>query len=587
MLRSTLAPAFALGLFLSFSALAPAYAQPTPRAAAGACTDGQVGPHACSGVDLLAHVDLGTLDAGAGNSLWTWVDPETDHEWALMGVDNGVAFVDVTNPSAPVYVGKLPQHTTVSVWRDVRVYQNHAFVVSEAQDHGMQVFNLARLRDVDPAQMPVTFTEDAHYGEVSNVHTMAITEESGLAVLVGTNTCNAGLHFVDIRDPLNPAFAGCFDEDGYTHETQCWIYDGPDADHRGKEICLAFNEDTVTIVDATDRANPVMLARGTYPTPGYTHQGWFTDDMRYILINDELDETQGFSSSARTLIMDLADLDSPEYIGAYHSPVPSIDHNLYIHDGKAYEANYTAGLRILDVSGVAEGQLSEVAFFDSFPLNDAATFAGAWNVNPFLPSGTVLVSDINGGLFILREGERSLFSLSTFQVEPGEGTATITFTPADEGSGEIVVERRFAERDFETVGTVAPGGPYTFRDENLAPGTYSYRLRRAGAGGRQLTSSTATVQVEGVPVFRVGAATENPFQGSTRLELTVTEPQPVRVTLRDEDGNELRVLHEGNVAPGRPLAVNVDGNGLEPGVYMVRFAGEAFDAERKVVRARG
>ncbi len=587
MLRSHLAPALSLGLFLSFAAIAPAYAQPTPRATAGECTDGQVGPHACSGVDLLAHLDLGTLQAGAGNSMWTWVDPETDHEWVLMGVDNGVAFVDVTNPSAPVYVGKLPQHTTVSVWRDVRAYRNHAFVVSEAEGHGMQVFNLERLRDVNPAQMPVTFTEDAHYGEVSNVHTMAITEESGLAVLVGTNTCNAGLHFVDIRDPMNPTFAGCFDEDGYTHETQCWIYDGPDSDHQGKEICLAFNEDTVTIVDATDRENPVMLARGSYPTPAYTHQGWFTEDMRYILINDELDETQGLSPGARTIIMDLADLDNPEYIGAYFSSVPTIDHNLYINNGKAYLANYTAGLRILDVAGVAEGNLTEVAFFDSFPQSDAQTFAGAWNVNPFLPSGTILISDINGGLFILREGERTLFSLSSFNVETGEGTATLTFTPADAGGGEIVVERRFADREFETIGTVAPGGPYTFRDEGLSPGTYAYRLRRAGAAGRQLVSTAATVQVEGAPVFRVGAATENPFEDRTRLELTVTEAQPVRVTLQDEAGNELRVLHEGTVSPGRALAVNVDGDGLAPGVYMVRFAGEGFDAERKVVRARG
>jgi choice-of-anchor B domain-containing protein len=503
-----------------------------------------------------------------------------------MGLDNGVAFVDVTNPSEPVFVGKLPQHTTVSVWRDVRVYRDHAFVVSEAEGHGMQVFDLSRLRGVNPAQMPVTFTEDAHYGEVSNVHTMAITEESGLAVLVGTNTCNAGLHFVDIRDPLNPTFAGCFDEDGYTHETQCWIYAGPDTEHRGREICLAFNEDTVTIVDATDRENPVMLARGTYPTPGYTHQGWFTDDMRYILINDELDETQGFAPSARTIIMDLADLDSPEYVGAYLSPVPSIDHNLYIHDGKAYEANYTAGLRILDVSGIAQGRLSEVAFFDSFPQNDATTFAGAWNVNPFLPSGIVLVSDINGGLFILREGARTLFSLSSFTVEAGEGTATITFEPADAAGGPITVERRFADRAFETVGTVAAGGPYTFRDENLSPGQYVYRLRRAGPDGRHLTSTTASSQVEGRPVFGVDAASENPFRNRTRLELSVTEAQPVRITLLDEEGRELRVLHDGRVEPSRSLEVDVDGRDLEPGMYLVRFAGAAFDTQRKLVRAR-
>jgi choice-of-anchor B domain-containing protein len=581
---STFVPALALGLSL---VVPQAAAQPTPRSAPGSCTDGLVGAHSCSGVDLLAHLDLGTLQAGAGNSLWTWVDPETDHEWALMGLDNGIAFVDVTNPAAPVFVGKLPQHTTPSVWRDVRVYRDHAFVVSEAEGHGMQVFNLARLRDVSPASMPATFTADAHYDGTSNTHTMAITEESGLAVLVGSNTCNAGLHFVDIRDPMNPTFAGCFDEDGYTHETQCWIYDGPDRDHRGKEICLAFNEDTVTIVDATDRDDPVMLARGSYPTPAYTHQGWFTEDMRYILINDELDETQGLAPSARTIIMDLADLDAPEYVGAYFSPISSIDHNLYIRGDKAYLANYTAGLRILDLDGIAEGRLAEIAFFDTFPQNDATTFAGAWNVNPFLPSGTILISDINGGLFILREGTPTLFSLSQFVVEPGEGVATLTFTPAEATGGVITVERRFADRPFETVGTIAEGGPYTFRDEGLAPGAYTYRLRRAGASGRALTSSAVSVEVVGPPVFRVGAASENPFTGMTEMELSVIAEQPVRVALQDEDGNELRVLHNGRVSPDRPVAITIDGADLAPGVYMVQFAGDAFNTQRKLVRARG
>jgi len=577
------APVIALGL--SVAAL-PALAQPTPTATAGACVDGRVGAHSCSGIDLLAHLDLGTLQAGAGNSMWTWVDPETDREWVLMGLDNGVAFVDVTNPAAPVLVGKLPQHTTVSVWRDVRVYRDHAFVVSEAEGHGMQVFDLTRLRSVQPAQMPATFTEDAHYGEVSNVHTMAITEESGLAVLVGTNTCNAGLHFVDIRDPMNPTFAGCFDEDGYTHETQCWIYNGPDADHRGREICLAFNEDTVTIVDATDRANPTMLARGTYPTPAYTHQGWFTEDMRYVLINDELDETQGLAPSARTLIMDLADLDNPEYVGAYFSPVPTIDHNLYIRNGKAYLANYTAGLRVLDVSGVAEGNLTEIAYFDTFPANDAMTFAGAWNVNPFLPSGTILISDINGGLFILREGERTLLGLSTMRVETGEGTATLTFEPAEPAGGPFTIERRFGDREFVAAGTVAPGGPYTFRDDALAPGTYTYRVRRTAPDGRVLTSSPAAVDVEGAPVYRVGAATENPFGRRTRLELTVVEAQPVRISLHDAGGRELRVLHDGPVAANRALSIDVDGRDLEPGDYLVHFSGTAFEADRKVVRGQ-
>ncbi len=564
-----------------------ATAQPTPRATAGTCADGRVGSHACSGVDLLAHLDLAALDAGSGNSLWGYVDAEAGKEYALMGLDNGVAFVDVSDPAAPVFVGKLPPHTENSTWRDVRVYDHYAFVVSEAPGSGMQVFDLHRLRGVAPGQMPVAFTEDAHYdnGEVSNVHTMAVTPETGRAYLVGTNTCNAGLHAVDVRNPLAPTFAGCFDDDGYTHEMQCWIYDGPDDEHDGREICAAWNEDTVTMVDMTDADAPRMLSRGTYPGTGYTHQGWFTDDMAYMLVNDEFDESQGLTPSARTIIMDMRDLDAPEYLGAFQSPVGSIDHNLYVRDGKVYQANYTAGLRILDLAGIADARLTEVAYFDTYPQNDDATFAGLWNVHPYLPSGTLIASDINGGLFILREGERTLLGLSALTATPGEGMVALDFTPAEAGNAPFTVERRFGERAFEPVGEVAAAGPFVFSDAGLAPGPYWYRLRQT-VGGRPMTSSTVAVDVEGPPAYRVSAAAPNPFDDETELTLTVTANQHVRAVLVDAAGTELRLLHDGLVEADDSAEIEVEGDGLAPGVYYVRFEGEQFEGQRKLVRTR-
>jgi choice-of-anchor B domain-containing protein len=569
-------------LFAAALAGAPALAQPTPQAAPGECAEGAVSGHPCSGVDLLAHITLETFDAASGNDIWGWTDPETGREYALAGLDNGTAFVDVTDPAAPVYLGKLPTHTDPSTWRDMKVYADHAFIVSEAPGHGMQVFDLTRLRNVQGA--PTTFTADAHYGGVSNTHNIAINEEAGFAYLVGTNECAGGLHIVNIQDPMNPTFAGCYDEDGYTHDTQCVTYRGPDTDYTGRLICASSNEDTVTITDVTDPASPVTVARATYPSPAYTHQGWFTEDQRYFLADDELDESQGITDRTRTLLFDFNDLDAPELLGTYLAPVPSIDHNLYVKGDRAYAANYTSGLRVLDVSRIGEGRVTEVAFFDSFPANDETGFSGAWSVYPYFRSGTIVVQDIQGGLFIVKEGEQTLLGLSTFTVTPGEGTALLAFEPAADG-GPFTVERRFEGRDFEVVGTVAAGGPYTFSDTGLPPGTYTYRLRRT-ADGRELTSVASTAEVDGPPVFRVSAATANPFEGETSLSLTVTEAQPVEVTLVDEAGNALRVLHDGAVAAERPLTVSVSGASLAPGTYYVRFAGETFDAARKLVRTR-
>src|SRR5690554_7849912 len=104
---------------------------------------------------------MGGTSGTDANDIWGWTDPLTGREYAPVGLSNGTSFVDVTDPSNPVYLGRLPAHSENSLWRDIKVYADHAFVVSEAWDHGMQIFDLTRLRDV--ANPPATFTADAHY----------------------------------------------------------------------------------------------------------------------------------------------------------------------------------------------------------------------------------------------------------------------------------------------------------------------------------------------------------------------------------------------------------------------------------------
>lgn len=362
------------------------------------CEDEQAAGYACRHVDLLAHLPLALFGARSANDVWGWTDAETGREYALLGLDNGVAFVDVSEPSAPVYLGILFRQNRNSPWRSIKVYADHAFVVSEAANHGMQVFDLTRLRDV-PAP-PVLFAPDALYTGFGNAHNVVIDEASGFAYAVGTRTCGAGLHIVDIRAPQAPVFAGCYADDGYTHDAQCLVYAGPDAAHRGRELCFASNEDTLTIVDVTDKAAPRLVSRSGYAGSGYTHQGWLTEDQAHFLLDDEFDEVD-FGHATRTWVWDVSDLDAPLLLGAHDGETTSIDHNQYVLGSHVFQANYTSGLRVLRLGDLSRLELAEVAFFDSFPENDKRAFSGAWNSYPFFASGIVLVSDIGRGLFVL------------------------------------------------------------------------------------------------------------------------------------------------------------------------------------------
>jgi choice-of-anchor B domain-containing protein len=385
------------------------------------CRNGTAGPFPCRNVNLESFMPPGSIGGGQLNDIWGWTDPQTGREYALVGKTNGTAFVDITNERAPVYLGDLPSHqpveTIFNVWRDLKVYKDHVYVVSEEPTHGVQVFDLTRLRG---ASEPQTWTEDAHYSFVldgtasflppstrilnppDNAHNIAINEESGFAYAIGTSTCGGGgPHMIDIRDPQDPRFAGCVSEDGYTHDTQCVNYRGPDERFSGREICFSSNEDTLTIADVTAKDAPAQLSRTGYDTAAYTHQGWLTEDQRYFILDDELDE-QEQGGQTKTYIFDVQQLDNPSLIGVYNGVAESIDHNLYTKGNRVFQANYRSGLRILDSSRVSEGTLNEVGFFDVYPPDDEAEFNGAWSNYPYYGSGLVVVSGIEQGLFVLR-----------------------------------------------------------------------------------------------------------------------------------------------------------------------------------------
>ncbi|MEM7336129.1 MAG: choice-of-anchor B family protein [Chloroflexota bacterium] len=369
------------------------------------CNNGEAGEYPCDSIHLQSLMPLADMGGGNGNDIWGWTDPTTNKEYVIMGRTNGTSFVDISDPINPIYLGNLPTSSISSIWRDMKVYQDHAYIVADsAGNHGMQVFDLTQLRSV--TSPPVTFSAIVLYTDLGSSHNIFINEDSGTAYALGNssglNTCGGGLHIIDIQTPTSPAFLGCYNSDGYIHDTQCVNYTGPDADHSGKEICFNASVNDLTIVDLTDKSNPIRISGSGYPTNVYAHQGWLTDDQRYLFLNDEGDETAQ-NQFARTYIFDVSDLDAPRFVKAYTAVEPAIDHNLYIHNGLIFEANYRSGLRVLEFDESSE-TLSEVAFFDTFETSETneAQFNGAWSSYPFFPSGNIAVSTIEHGLFILR-----------------------------------------------------------------------------------------------------------------------------------------------------------------------------------------
>ena len=382
------------------------------------CADGMVGPFDCDDVELLSFIPNSILRAGPRsrgvrtNDNWGWTDGLTGREYALVGRNDGTSFIDITDPSNPVLVGDLPKPWGTppsQLWRDIKTYKDHAYIVADgAGEHGMQVFDLTRLRDVAPDEMPALFEPDTHYRGIASSHNIVINEESGFAYAVGNRgggeSCGGGLHMMDISDPKTPVFVGCSAHERGTHDSQCVVYQGPDERYHGRELCLNSNGAFFEISDVTDKDNPVAVSRASSPNVAYIHQGWLTPDHRYFYQDDESDVVRGSVETTRTLIWDLSDVEDPVLAREFMGSLPASAHNLYLKDGFAYQANYRYGLHVLDIADPLNPR--EVGFFDTSPYQEGPGFSGAWSTYPFFESGTVIVTSLQEGLFVLKKRDR-------------------------------------------------------------------------------------------------------------------------------------------------------------------------------------
>ncbi len=537
------------------------------------CVDGFANGYPCDKVDLWHFMPIDDLGGASNlNDIWGWTDALSGREFALVGKNNGTAFVEVTDPETPVFLGVLPTHTNNSLWRDIKVFADHCFIVSEAPSHGMQVFDLTRLLTLETDDLPLTFENDAHYDLFGRAHNIVINEETGFAYAVGSDTFSGGLHIVDVSDPLNPVIAGDFSLDGYTHDAQAVIYQGPDTVHCGKEIVFAANENSITIVDVEQKLNTHMLGRLEYENTGYAHQCWLTEDHRFLLLGDELDELQGLAPTTRTFIFDVQNLEEPFLLGIYDAESTAIDHNLYVRWNQVYQSNYRSGLRILDAGFLEQGILSEAGFFDTQPDDDNPSFQGSWSNYCYFNSGTVILTDMFDGLFVVKPRiatvQRQLTAYSTTSAATGHiylsynpEAFDVLLSDLPVGVGAVIGEPQFPGiLTYDLVGI-----------ETLAPGNYTFTLTVSHDGEVQLFD-VALNKVDALPegVFPVPYDTEGCFETLSFEWFSTIGASSFVFEMATDEGLEDLVVS--TVVPATSFEIAPDDDLFPPSTYFWRVS---------------
>jgi choice-of-anchor B domain-containing protein len=328
--------------------------------------------------------------AQPANDIWGYVSP-SGREYAVIGLQRGTAVVEVTDPLRPTVVSFARGPS--SFWRDIKTYGEFAYVTNETK-RGVQVLDL---REVDAGRVRRRgYVRD--FG-LATAHNLALDPASGWAYLAGSNLSGGGLVAMDLADPRRPRLpAGARWPDHYVHDMLAVTYtSGP---YAGREIVFAFSGfDGIDILDVTDKANIVRLSNLVYPGLGYCHSGALHRDGTTLYVNDEGDEIRDLAENATTYVVDVSRLEEPRFLRAVDSGRPSIDHNSMVQGRFLLGAQYAAGLRVFRAQPARQPR--QTGWFDTHPEDDERTFSGAWGVHSELPSGTILISDIERGLFAL------------------------------------------------------------------------------------------------------------------------------------------------------------------------------------------
>lgn len=428
------------------------------------CVDGEAEGFACQNISLLAHLPLSDFPSSpsSASDIWGHVDLNTLQEYAIIGLRNAVAVVNVTQPDSPSIVGSVSGLS--STWRDVKVYQYYdeatlqwkayAYATTEANE-GLSIIDLNDLENGISLVRRQTTDASAHNIYISNVDysfNSALANQTPAVHILGSNNFNGAFRSYTLTDPTilgsNYTLSGATRDD-YTHDASSLTIsdaraqtDCANSDENNCLVILDFNELSLRIWDHSNSNQTTELGASSYPNASYTHSGWWSEDKQYVIVHDELDE-QDFNLNTTLNIFDISSLTTPTLVGTWTGITAAVDHNGFVRGNRYYMSNYERGLTVLDITDPTTP--IEVGFFDTYPVSNNATFNGAWGVYPFLPSGNILVSDINSGLYILKDqtldNDIGSISFNTQQIEAEEGAqASLTVTKTGSAAASVSYE---------------------------------------------------------------------------------------------------------------------------------------------------
>lgn len=425
------------------------------------CTNGEASGYQCAKLDLLAHVPLSSLgnNNSRGNDIWGHFDLNDGREYALVGLTNGVSVVEVTDPLNPRVVSFISSQQTI--WRDLKTYQyydnnrrrwmSYAYVTADAASVGTMILDLNQL----PTRVTQVSSENsdtsAHNIYISNVDYstgVALTNKTAYMHIAGSDKRGGAFNTYSLANPTKPTAVyknAANSRSLYSHDvSSLWINDERRTqcvdEANDCDVLLDYNESEILLWDKTNNASPTNLSSTNYPYVSYVHSGWWTEDRQFISVHDELDE-QRYALNTRVRFFSINNLRAPELAGEYIGPTTAIDHNGYTRGNRYYISNYERGLVVLDITDPRNPV--EAGFFDTYPLNNSAAFNGAWGTYPFLPSGNILVGDINSGLYIIKDNTFSVqgrvkFSTAKISIKEGQ-TAQLILQRVDGSKGDVAV----------------------------------------------------------------------------------------------------------------------------------------------------
>ena len=302
-------------------------------------------------------------------------------EYALVGVYNGISVVDVTNPYNPVELGFFPGPE--SIWRDLKTWGNYLYCINDEDGDGgagLQILNLEEL--INGVNNP-TYIENMSLG-FETAHNIYIDENGVLYVFGADYGIGGALMYDLVANPENPPLLGVFN-DYYLHDGMA----------RGDTLWGgAINDGVFTVIDVSDKQNPSII--GSHTTPNYySHNCWISDDGDYLFTTDEV---SGAYVAAYD-VSNLNDIEEVDRIQAWSPQTNVIPHNTHVDGDFIVTSYYTDGVSVVDVSNPSN--MVEVGYYDTSENYSGGGFNGAWGAYPWLPSGNILVTDIETGLYVL------------------------------------------------------------------------------------------------------------------------------------------------------------------------------------------